>query len=251
MLSERDHYLMRLCVDLARQAEARTTPNPVVGSVITTPAGDRIIGSGWHVRAGMPHAEAAALASATESVVGATLYVNLEPCSHLHHRRTSPCVPRIIEAGIARVVFGAADTYPGHGGGAEQLRQAGIEVEGPLEETLCRWVNAPFLSRVERGRPHFVTTNASDRARGRRCDVAFVSNREQARRALNAERVASVEASADSGFVVRAPWCQTVELGSLEQLTNWLNESDLQSVLVLDAHLRRHLERSELIDEVD
>jgi diaminohydroxyphosphoribosylaminopyrimidine deaminase/5-amino-6-(5-phosphoribosylamino)uracil reductase len=154
---------MRRCLTLARRAEGRTAPNPIVGSVIVDPRG-RVLAQGWHRKAGEPHAEADALARVRRAP-GATLYVSLEPCGHRVERRTQPCAPQIIAAGVARVVYGLADPYPGHGGNAE-LVAAGVEVVGPVLEAECRRANAPFVTWATERRAH-VTLKAAMTLDGR------------------------------------------------------------------------------------
>jgi diaminohydroxyphosphoribosylaminopyrimidine deaminase/5-amino-6-(5-phosphoribosylamino)uracil reductase len=123
----RDLQAMRLALALARRGVGATSPNPMVGAVLVQ--GGKIIGRGWHRRAGLPHAEIEALRDAHKrghALRGATLYVTLEPCST--HGRTPPCTKAIIAAGIKRVVFGAVDPNPRHAGkGFNILRRAGIE----------------------------------------------------------------------------------------------------------------------------
>ena len=99
---------MRRCLELAAAAEGFTSPNPMVGSVIVHEG--RIIGEGYHLKAGTPHAEVHAINSVSDSALlpESTLYVNLEPCSH--HGRTPPCADIIIQSGIKRVVVGTIDT---------------------------------------------------------------------------------------------------------------------------------------------
>src|SRR5215468_6144728 len=124
-----DISLMRLALRLARRGYGFTSPNPMVGAVLVK--GGKIIGRGWHHRAGGPHAEVEALRDAERrghSTRGATLYVTLEPCST--HGRTPPCTSAIVEAGIKRVVVGATDPNPKHRGkGFAILKRAGIAVE--------------------------------------------------------------------------------------------------------------------------
>jgi diaminohydroxyphosphoribosylaminopyrimidine deaminase / 5-amino-6-(5-phosphoribosylamino)uracil reductase len=121
---------LRLALQLARGGYGTTSPNPMVGAVLMK--GGKIIGRGWHRRAGLPHAEIEALNDAQKhghNPKGATLYVTLEPCST--HGRTPPCTEAIIAAGIKRVVIGATDPNPKHSGRAFKiLRRAGIEVLG-------------------------------------------------------------------------------------------------------------------------
>ncbi len=120
---------MRLALRLARRGYGTTSPNPMVGAVLVK--GDKIIGRGWHRRAGLPHAEIEALRDAQKrghNPRGATLYVTLEPCCT--HGRTPPCTDAIIAAGIKRVVIGAKDPNPKHTGkGFKILRRAGIEAK--------------------------------------------------------------------------------------------------------------------------
>src|ERR1039458_2624628 len=122
---------MRLAIGLARRSYGQTSPNPMVGAVLVK--GGKIIGRGWHRRAGGPHAEIEALGDAQKrrySTKGATLYVTLEPCCT--QGRTPPCTEVIKAAGIRRVVIGATDPNPKHSGRAFKiLRRAGIEVTAP------------------------------------------------------------------------------------------------------------------------
>ena len=139
--ASRDERFMRVALRLARTAEGRTAPNPMVGAVLVK-AG-RIIGQGFHRRAGCPHAEIEALSKAGRRARGATLYVTLEPCNH--YGRTGPCSDAIIRAGIAQVVIAARDPNPmTNGRGLAKLRRTGIRVtSGVLEEEAQR-LNEPF-----------------------------------------------------------------------------------------------------------
>ncbi|MGB5131966.1 MAG: bifunctional diaminohydroxyphosphoribosylaminopyrimidine deaminase/5-amino-6-(5-phosphoribosylamino)uracil reductase RibD [Steroidobacteraceae bacterium] len=141
---------MEKAIELAHRGLWTTDPNPRVGCVIAD--GERVIAEGWHERAGLPHAEAAALAVAGEAARGATAYVTLEPCCH--HGRTPPCADALIAAGIKRVCYAIPDPNPRvSGGGASRLAAAGIEVSGGLLADAARALNPGFLSRMERGRP--------------------------------------------------------------------------------------------------
>lgn len=142
---------MRRALALARLAEGRTWPNPMVGCVIVKDG--RVIAEGLHAQAGQPHAEAAALAAAREPVRGATLYVNLEPCCHLD-KRTPPCAQRLVAEGIARVVIANEDPNPRVSGrGLDMLRAAGIEVvTGVLAEDGER-LNEVFFHNQRTGLP--------------------------------------------------------------------------------------------------
>jgi diaminohydroxyphosphoribosylaminopyrimidine deaminase/5-amino-6-(5-phosphoribosylamino)uracil reductase len=139
-----DAHFMRLALRLARRGYGTTSPNPMVGAVLMK--GGKILGRGWHHRAGEPHAEIEALLNAQKlgnSARGATIYVTLEPCCT--QGRTPPCTAAIIAAGIQRVVVGATDPNPQHAGrGFEILRRAGIEVvHGVLAEE-CAQLNEAF-----------------------------------------------------------------------------------------------------------
>ncbi len=141
---------MARALRLAGRGIGSTDPNPRVGCVIAR--GERVLGEGFHARAGGPHAEVEALRAAGAAVRGATAYVTLEPCSH--HGRTPPCADALVEAGIARVVYAMGDPDPRvDGNGVGRLRAAGLVVEGGLMAGEARELNAGFVSRVERGRP--------------------------------------------------------------------------------------------------
>lgn len=117
---------MRRAIDLAQQAKGQTWPNPMVGCVIVK--NGEIIAEGWHRKAGQAHAELDAILHAKQSVRGATLYVNLEPCCH-SNKRTPPCAQRLIAEGISTVVIANLDPHPDVSGrGIALLREAGIEV---------------------------------------------------------------------------------------------------------------------------
>lgn len=150
MRSDQDEVFMQRALDLASRALGRTSPNPAVGAVIVR--GGRVIGEGWHRRAGLPHAEIEALRRVDGSARGATLYVNLEPCSH--HGRTPPCVETLIAAGIKRVVVGMVDPNPlVRGRGLRQLRQAGIEVRTGVLKEKCERLNEDFAVFIRTGKP--------------------------------------------------------------------------------------------------
>ena len=151
---------MRLAVRLARRGYGATSPNPMVGAVLVK-AG-RVIGRGWHRRAGGPHAEIEALRDAQRRhhrVEGATLYVTLEPCCT--QGRTPPCTQAIIEARIAQVVAGATDPNPRHAGrGFAILRDSGVTVVRGLLAGPCQRLNPAFNHWIVRRTP-FVTVKAA------------------------------------------------------------------------------------------
>jgi diaminohydroxyphosphoribosylaminopyrimidine deaminase / 5-amino-6-(5-phosphoribosylamino)uracil reductase len=136
---------------LAERGRGKVADHPLVGAVVV--AGDEVVGEGWYEYDAVDHAEVIALRQAGERAPGATLYVTLEPCAH--HGRTPPCADAVIEAGIARVVVGAADPNPKASGGDERMRAAGLEVE-LLDSRDARRQNEAWRTWVSRGRP-FVT----------------------------------------------------------------------------------------------
>jgi len=142
---------MREALDLARKGRALASPNPMVGAVIAR--GATVVGRGFHTYAGMQHAEILALAEAGEQARSATLYVNLEPCSH--HGRTPPCVDAIIAAGVARVVAAGQDHNPlVSGEGFRRLREAGVEVVMATDFAAeAAKLNEPFLHLMRTRRP--------------------------------------------------------------------------------------------------
>lgn len=141
---------MARALELARRGLYTTDPNPRVGCVLVKD--ERLVGEGFHERAGEPHAEVHALGAAGPAARGATAYVTLEPCSH--QGRTGPCALALIEAGVARVVVAMADPNPAVAGrGIGLLRQAGIEVEVGILEEQARALNPGFIMRMDHGRP--------------------------------------------------------------------------------------------------
>ncbi len=150
MFSAADHEFMTRALRLAERGLHSTSPNPRVGCVIVREG--RVVGEGFHERAGGPHAEARALAAAGEAARGATVYVTLEPCAH--HGRTPPCVEALLAAGVTRVAVAMEDPNPLVAGrGIERLRAAGVTVDVGLLATEARELNIGFVSRMLRGRP--------------------------------------------------------------------------------------------------
>lgn len=116
----------------------------------------KLVGEGYHKRAGEAHAEKLALQMAGKRAQGGTLYVNLEPCKHIKNRRTSPCAPLVLEAGIARLVVGQGDPIPTHRGGSAWLAKRGVEVTRGVLEVECREANRAFMIWARKGRPLYV-----------------------------------------------------------------------------------------------
>jgi diaminohydroxyphosphoribosylaminopyrimidine deaminase/5-amino-6-(5-phosphoribosylamino)uracil reductase len=147
--SPEDEGWMARALELGRAGRGRTAPNPIVGAVVVRDG--RVVGEGFHERAGAPHAEALALARAGEAARGATLYVTLEPCSH--QGRTPPCAPAVVAAGVSRVVSALEDPDPRvRGAGHRLLREAGLRVDVGAGEAAARRDNAEYLHRVASGR---------------------------------------------------------------------------------------------------
>lgn len=169
-----DLHFMRLALRLARRGFGVTSPNPMVGAVLVRNA--KIIGRGWHHRAGSPHAEIEALRDAERrgfNPRGATLYVILEPCST--HGRTPPCTDAIVAAGIERVVVGATDPNPNHAGRAFGiLRRAGIAVVHGVLDDECELLNEAFNHWIVHGTP-FVTVKAAMTLDGKIADSGGAS----------------------------------------------------------------------------
>ena len=155
LFSVADHRFMARALKLARHGLYTTDPNPRVGCVIVRydrSAEGQVVGEGYHLRAGEPHAEVHALAAAGELARGATAYVTLEPCSHTG--RTGPCAVALANAGVGRVVVAMGDPNPQVSGrGIEHLRAAGIEVHVGLLEQDARALNPGFVSRMQSRRP--------------------------------------------------------------------------------------------------
>ena len=148
-----DEPYMRRALALAQKGEGSTSPNPLVGAVLVKRG--KVIGEGYHVAAGLPHAEINALADAKKrgmDPTGATMVVTLEPCCHTG--RTPPCTEAIIAANIRRVVIGVVDENPCVAGcGVLTLRSAGIDVTTGVLEKRCRSINAPFFHKMLTGKP--------------------------------------------------------------------------------------------------
>jgi diaminohydroxyphosphoribosylaminopyrimidine deaminase/5-amino-6-(5-phosphoribosylamino)uracil reductase len=158
-----DEQYMKMALKLARRGEGWTSPNPMVGAVIVRDG--KILGKGYHRRFGEAHAEINAIADTEGPIEGATLYVTLEPCSH--HGKTPPCVDRIIEAKVSRVVVGNIDPNPlVSGRGIRTLREHGIETKVGVLERECEALNEKFFTFMRTGIP-FVTLKYAQTLDGR------------------------------------------------------------------------------------
>jgi diaminohydroxyphosphoribosylaminopyrimidine deaminase/5-amino-6-(5-phosphoribosylamino)uracil reductase len=139
---------MARAIDCARLGLGQTYPNPIVGAVITSATGE-VLSQGFHQ--GADHAEVIAINAAKELPAGSIIYITLEPCNH--HGKTPPCVDAIIKSGIKKVVYAVSDPNPAAAGGAERLREAGIEVQSGIGEMPARLENRAWLTKIEKGRP--------------------------------------------------------------------------------------------------
>ncbi|UCD86092.1 MAG: bifunctional diaminohydroxyphosphoribosylaminopyrimidine deaminase/5-amino-6-(5-phosphoribosylamino)uracil reductase RibD [Deltaproteobacteria bacterium] len=149
---------MKVCLNLARRGEGRTSPNPMVGAVIIR-AG-RIVGKGYHPKAGQPHAEIEALKDAGKAALGAEMWVNLEPCNHWG--RTGPCTDAIIKSGIKRVFVGMEDPNPRiKGKGIAKLRKNGLLVKLGVMETECRRLNESYSKFIRTKTPWVILKAAA------------------------------------------------------------------------------------------
>ena len=143
---------MQRCLQLAIKGLGKTYPNPLVGCVIVNKG--RVIGEGWHKKAGTPHAEVHAIESVEEKnlLSESTLYVNLEPCNH--HGKTPPCVDLILKHNIKRVVIGSLDPNPlVSGSGMERLKENGCSVSKEVLASECDWINRRFFTYHQKKRP--------------------------------------------------------------------------------------------------
>jgi diaminohydroxyphosphoribosylaminopyrimidine deaminase / 5-amino-6-(5-phosphoribosylamino)uracil reductase len=146
-----ERQAMARALELAARGQYSADPNPRVGCVLAQ--GERIVGEGWHERAGEPHAEPRALLAAGGAARGATAFVTLEPCAHFG--RTPPCSQALIDAGVSRVVYALQDPNPRvAGAGALQLRAAGIAVKSGLLAIEAEQMNRGYLCRMRKGRPY-------------------------------------------------------------------------------------------------
>jgi len=150
-----DEFYMHRCIELAQKAAGKTYPNPLVGSVIVH--NEKIIGEGFHKKAGEAHAEINAINSVENSSLlsEATIYVSLEPCSHFG--KTPPCANRIVEIGFKKVVIGAMDSHEKvNGKGKQLIENAGIEVVSGILEKECKLLNKRFFTFHEKKRPYLI-----------------------------------------------------------------------------------------------
>jgi diaminohydroxyphosphoribosylaminopyrimidine deaminase/5-amino-6-(5-phosphoribosylamino)uracil reductase len=201
MASDREIRAMRRAIELARRGLGTASPNPVVGCVVLD-GDDRVVGEGWHERPGEPHAEVNALRAAGERARGGTAVVTLEPCNH--YGRTPPCRLALIEAGVARVVYAVTDPNPAAEGGAQALRNAGVDVEGGVLEDEAARVNETWLTTIREHRPFVTWTRRADTDGGDPAAAAadLIATEPMAREQLRAQ-VDGIIVSADTEQATR------------------------------------------------
>jgi len=230
--SDADSQFMANALDLARNGLYTAMPNPRVGCVIVRE--NQIVGSGWHQRAGEPHAEINALAKAGSKAQGATAYVTLEPCSH--HGRTGPCVDALINAGIKRVVYAAQDPNPQVcGNGSKSLTDAGIEVVSGLMDAESAALNRGFFKRMKVGQC-FVSAKMAMSLDGRTAMQSGESKwitGPQSRSLVQALRAQSCAIVTGVGTVLKDDPALTVRAQELGQKVE-----RQPALVVIDTHLR-------------
>lgn len=235
-----DESYIKLTLKLAEKGWGKVSPNPLVGCVIVK--NEKIIGAGYHEEFGRKHAEVNAINSATENLEGATLYVNLEPCSH--YGKTPPCVDKIIEVKIKRVVVGTLDMNPlVSGKGIKKLKSAGIDVTVGMLEKECIELNKFFFKYITKKMP-YVTLKAAQTIDGKIADaygkskwITSVSSRRQ----VHALRAKYDAVLVGSGTV----------LTDDPSLTVRLTEGRNPKRIVLDSNLKLSLDHKIFTSNID
>ena len=240
-----DALYMARALQLARKGLYSTHPNPRVGCVIVRDG--QVVGEGFHIQAGGPHAEVHALREAGERARGATAYVTLEPCSH--HGRTPPCADGLVAAGVSRVVAAMTDPNPQVAGrGLARLKAAGIEVASGVLEAEARALNPGFIKRMEHGLP-FVRVKLAMSLDGR---TAMASGESQwitgpaARQAVQRLRARSSAVLSGADTVLADDARLTVrgaELGLDEEMSALAQLRSVQRILI-DGRLRVPLDKA-------
>lgn len=232
------HRHMARALQLARNGWYTARPNPRVGCVIVR--ADQVVGEGWHSRAGEAHAEINALSAAGDMARGATAYVTLEPCNH--QGRTGPCSRALIAAGVSRVVYGMSDPNDTAGGGLQTLRDAGIEVVGPLMEDQAAALNPGFIKRCREKLPR-VTLKVAISLDGRTAMADGTSRwvtGPEARRDVQRLRAQSDAIITGIGTVLQDNPALTVRASELD-VPNVEAVAQLQPLrVVVDSTLRTH-----------
>lgn len=242
MTPDDDLRLMARAIRLARHGLYTTDPNPRVGCVLVRDG--RIVGEGFHRRAGEPHAERNAIDAAGELARGATAYVTLEPCCH--HGRTPPCTDALLEAGVARVVVGMEDPNPlVRGRGLSRMAAAGVEVRTGVLEQTARALNPGFEKRMRGGLP-YVRCKLAASLDGRTAMASGESKwitSDDARRDVHRLRARSSAVVTGIGTVLADNPSMNVRLGRDEFPALWPEEPPRQPLrVVVDSRLRMPLD---------
>ncbi|MCH2278495.1 MAG: bifunctional diaminohydroxyphosphoribosylaminopyrimidine deaminase/5-amino-6-(5-phosphoribosylamino)uracil reductase RibD [Vicinamibacterales bacterium] len=228
MLLDDAEYMDR-ALHVAARGRGLTSPNPLVGAVVVSPDGV-VVGSGYHRRAGEPHAEIHALRSAGVAARGATLFSTLEPCCHTG--RTGPCVDRIVKAGVARVVIGVEDPHPQvHGEGIRFLREHGITVTVGVREAEAARMNLPFFIHTQRGRPLVMMKVALTRD-------GYVAEAPGVRSAITAERAGHDSHSLRAEFDAVGVGSETVLVDDPELTARAVHRARPLTRVIFDSRLR-------------
>ena len=234
-----DSEFIQKTLKLAKRGYGHVSPNPMVGAIIVK--NRRIIGQAYHERFGGEHAEPLAIKNTTESVAGATLYVNLEPCSH--QGKQPPCANRIVAAGISRVVIGTADPNPQvNGDGIKFLIEHGIEVTVEVAEQKCQHLNRAFFRYVTTGLP-WVTLKIAQTIDGR------IAAADQGSKWISGEKSRKYAHKLRAGHDAIIAGIGTV-LSDDPQLNVRMSEGKDPRRVVLDSKLRIPLEAKVLTDHL-
>ncbi|MGD8502972.1 MAG: bifunctional diaminohydroxyphosphoribosylaminopyrimidine deaminase/5-amino-6-(5-phosphoribosylamino)uracil reductase RibD [Syntrophobacterales bacterium] len=240
-LARKDEQFMRSALRLAARGVGYTSPNPMVGAVVVKRG--RVVGKGYHRKAGTPHAEIHALQDAGARAVGATLYVTLEPCNH--QGRTPPCTEAILRSGVDRVVVGCNDPNPRvSGGGVDLLKSRGVRVEVGVLGEKCTRLNEAFIKHVTTGLPMVVAKVAASldgKIASHRGDSRWISN-ERSRRFVHRLRHAADAILVGVGTVIADNPGLTTRLPGRK----WKNPLRI----ILDTHLRIPLD-SLVVEQTD
>lgn len=223
--------MMALAIRLAEKGQYTTSPNPNVGCVLTGPQG-KIVGQGWHQKAGSGHAEVHALQQAAHKAKGATAYVTLEPCSH--HGRTPPCAEALLKAGVSRVIAAMVDPNPLVAGtGLKKLADAGVKVSCGLLEQGARQLNRGFIKRMQTGQP-WVTVKLAASLDGKTAlhngQSQWITG-PQARQDVQRHRAKSCGILSGSGTVLADNPLLNVRYDELGLAPGQLNQRDLRQPL--------------------
>lgn len=228
-----DESYIKLAIELAKKGKGKVSPNPLVGCVIVRD--NNILSAGYHEFYGGPHAEANAIANAKTDLTGATLYVNLEPCAH--YGKTPPCVDKIIENKISRVVISVLDPNPlVSGKGVEKLKEAGIDVEIGVCSKEAQFLNRFFFKYITQNIP-YVTLKVAQTLDGKIADIhndSFWISSSSSRRFVHKLR---------SEYDAVLVGSNTVEIDN-PQLTVRLTEGRNPKRIIVDSTLKLELDRS-------